>query len=161
MRYRQDKLLKGDQSIDLIWFSFVIVLLLSSWYAMRGSRKFCQGCPGNVFLSSTYFTQDLRTSLEKQLDPRSNCFSRGVLPVFLKKQIATCDFPVGGPEPLSPLWIHRCMHRVTTTRDRSIFKRAALMTFRTFFKKNNIWKTLKSKKFGMFLYCLKTYSGGQ
>ena len=35
----------------------------------------------------------------------------------------------------------------------------ALMTFRTFNVKI-IWKTPKTKKFDMFIYYLKTYSGG-
>ena len=39
----------------------------------------------------------IRTTLEKQLDPMGPIASRGVsLPVFLKKPVATCDFPGGG-----------------------------------------------------------------
>ena len=36
----------------------------------------------------------------------SSCFLRVSIPVFLRKPIATCDFPGGrGPDALSPLWI--------------------------------------------------------
>ena len=34
-----------------------------------------------------------------------NCFSRGTIPEFLRKPIATCDFPGDGvgPDPLPPI----------------------------------------------------------
>ena len=49
----------------------------------------------------------VRTYLEKQLDPLGPTASRGgSVPEFLRKPIATCDFPGRGVlDPLSPLWI--------------------------------------------------------
>ena len=65
---------------------------------MDGSRKFHQGGPEKVFFLFSHqriSQRTVRTSLEKQcIGPKvSNCFSREVLPVFLRKAIATCDFP--------------------------------------------------------------------
>ena len=51
---------------------------------------------GILKLFSRVSQRAVRTSLEKQLDPLgSNCYSRGSLPVFIRKHIATCDFPGG------------------------------------------------------------------
>ena len=36
-----------------------------------------------------------------------NCFSRGSVPVFLKKPITTCDFLGGGMDPLFPIRIRQ------------------------------------------------------
>ena len=61
--------------------------------------------PEILFKSSTYFTQEGRTDLSREaIGPEgSNCFSREVRTIyFLRKHVATCDFP-GGLELLSPL----------------------------------------------------------
>ena len=74
---------------------------------MGKSRKFRQGEAwgwghDNVFLLFCFSHQCIlqravRTSLEKQLDPRGTIASRwGSVPVFLRKPITTCNFPRGG-----------------------------------------------------------------
>ena len=62
---------------------------------------------------TTYFSHQcipqrvVRTSLEKQKNG-SNCFSKGSVPVFIRKSLATSDFPGGGggldplPQSLDP-----------------------------------------------------------
>ena len=63
-----------------------------------------------VFISHQRISHRGPTSLEMQLDLGGPITSgRGSVPVFLRKPIATCDFPGGGggPDPLSSLWI-RC-----------------------------------------------------
>ena len=54
-------------------------------------------------------------SLEKQLDPIAS--QGGSVTVFLRKHIATCDFPGGGGglDPLSPLWIRPCINSTMDT----------------------------------------------
>ena len=54
-------------------------------------------CTNQYFLSSFYSVNGfVRTSLLKQLDPPGPIASRGrSVPVFLRKHIITCDFPVG------------------------------------------------------------------
>ena len=49
----------------------------------------------NTFFSNQSVSQrTIQTSLEKQLDPKGQIASQGWLePVFLRKHIATCDFP--------------------------------------------------------------------
>ena len=56
------------------------------------------------FLSHQPISQTaVKTSLEKQLDPRVPIASReGSVPVFLRKPIATCDFPGGSGRPVPP-----------------------------------------------------------
>ena len=57
------------------------------------------------FLSSFYSVNRLvRTSLLKQLDPLGPIASQGrYVPVFIRKPIITCDFPVGrGSRPVLP-----------------------------------------------------------
>ena len=73
---------------------------------MDGSRIFRRG--GGVltkfFCQRCIAQRDVRTSLEKQLDQMGPIVSRGgggSVPVFLKKHIATWDFP-GGPDPVCP-----------------------------------------------------------
>ena len=71
---------------------------------MDRSRKFHQGGPDLFFFFSNrnIFQRALRTSLEKQLDPIGPIASQGrSVPVFLRKPIATCDFP-GGVRPPAP-----------------------------------------------------------
>ena len=78
---------------------------------MRRSRKFHWGWgyPENCFCSQQRISQrSVRTSVEKQLDPRAPIASRGwSVPELLRRPIATCDCPrVGGcPDPLSPISI--------------------------------------------------------
>ena len=58
--------------------------------------------PDNVlfvfgFKSSTYSTEGRTNLPEKQFGPKGyTCLSRGSIPVFPKKPLATCDFPGGG-----------------------------------------------------------------
>ena len=58
------------------------------------------------FFSHQHISQRaVQTSLEKQLDLSPIASGGGSVPVFLRKSIATCDFPGGwggGPDPLSP-----------------------------------------------------------
>ena len=68
------------------------------------------GGRGDIFLSHQRISQRaVRTSLEKQLDPKGPIASRGgSVSVFLRKPIATCDFSggwsgsVAPPHPLDP-----------------------------------------------------------
>ena len=63
-----------------------------------------KGPDNDSFVSHERILQSAgRTSLENPLGPIA---SRGDLPVFLRKTIATCDFPgvVGVRTPVSPLW---------------------------------------------------------
>ena len=80
---------------------------------MRKSGKFCQGVGGGgpTFFSHQRISQRTAwTSLEKQLDPMGPMASRwGSVPEFLRKPIATYDFPGWGSGPLSPFWIRPCM----------------------------------------------------
>ena len=63
------------------------------------------------FQSAMYFTEGCRDLTQEAIGPfGSNCFSRGSIPVFLRKPIATSDFSgVGGgggsSPPLPSLWI--------------------------------------------------------
>ena len=82
---------------------------------MRRYRKFCPvGVGGggggglrvyNIFLVINEFPREAIGPIEKQLDPSRNnwthCFSRGSVPGFLRKPIATCDFPGGVQTPCS------------------------------------------------------------
>ena len=105
---------------------------------MRGSRDYCQGVqvqpPENssenvffsFFKSSTYFTANrgfpMVTAKKKNVfqgfsggptfsgGGEGPSFSRGgggPNAFFIEIHI-TCDFPGGGPDPLSPLWIRTC-----------------------------------------------------
>ena len=85
--------------------------------------------------------RDVRTSLEKQLDPKgSNCFSRGSIPVFLRKPIATCYSPVGVLAPCS-----------SSESEWNI----------TFFKSRLIFSTIVSSNFSIHLFqsCAKILDG--
>ena len=66
--------------------------------------RVCGGGGGgaeNIFSYQRISQRVVRTSLEKQLDPRDPIASRwGSVPVFVRKHIATCDFPgVSGALP--------------------------------------------------------------
>ena len=62
---------------------------------MRRSRKFSQGVL-KLFKSSLCFTVGCRDLPREAIGPNgSNCFSRGSIPVFLRKPIATCAFQGG------------------------------------------------------------------
>ena len=60
-------------------------------------QKLPSGDPGNILfcLSHQHISQRaLQTSLEQQLDPRGPIAALGgSVPDFLRKPIATCDFP--------------------------------------------------------------------
>ena len=83
---------------------------------MGGSRKFCGGGGG---VMTTYFSHQrisqrvVRTSLKKQLDTLGPIASRrGSVPVFLRKSLATSDFPGGGGgagPPVPHLWTRPCI----------------------------------------------------
>ena len=79
---------------------------------IHGSRQLRHRGPDNVFFSPFFCHQRIseravRTALEKQLDPRGPIASRrGSVQEFIRKSIATCYYPVGGPDPLPhPRWI--------------------------------------------------------
>ena len=69
---------------------------------MGGSRDLSQG----GFFSNQHISQRVgRNSLEKQVDrllhkDLTNCFSRGFIPIFQRKPIATCNFPGKGAHVL-------------------------------------------------------------
>ena len=71
--------------------------------SMGESRKFLQGVRDiffifsviNVFLKGSYKPPSIG-----DLTQGYKCFSRGFVPEFLRKPLATCDFP-GGPDALS------------------------------------------------------------
>ena len=70
---------------------------------MRGSRQFCQVGPIFFFFFSYQRNQQraVKKPVEKQLDLMDPIASPRVsVPDFLRKPIATCDFP-GDPDPLS------------------------------------------------------------
>ena len=48
----------------------------------------------DLFKPSTHYTEG-HTNLPLEASKRSNCFSKGSLPGFLRKPIATYDFPRG------------------------------------------------------------------
>ena len=66
--------------------------------------------PGSPFLSSAFFTEG-RTDLPRNaIEPEgSSCFSRGPVPVFLRKQVTTCDFPGVGTDPVPMLFELFCI----------------------------------------------------
>ena len=81
-------------------------MLLIRIILMRRSRKFCQRGTDVFFLfSHQLFSQrDIRPYGPPSRSNWTNCFSRGSVPVFLRKSIATCDFPGGvSGRPISPL----------------------------------------------------------
>ena len=97
-----------DSAIKLsqaVFFNYLVFIKLFLFLiVMLGSRKIRQGKGGcgpefDLFSHQHISQRSKRTSLEK-----SNCFSMGSVPVFLRKHIsiATCDFP-GGPDTLPPL----------------------------------------------------------
>ena len=62
--------------------------------------------PGNVFSRQCRqrAIRTIRTYLEKQLDPKGPIASQGgPVPVFLRKHIATCNFPKWSGPPVPPL----------------------------------------------------------
>ena len=64
---------------------------------MSRSRKFCQG--GILTIFSLFFNSQraVQITLKKQLDPMGPIASPGgSVPEYLRKPIATCDFPGGG-----------------------------------------------------------------
>ena len=76
---------------------------------MRGSKIFQRVCVcvGGGGLDNGFFCQEcisqraVWTSLEKQLDLRGPIAFRGVsVPEFIRKPIATCDFPGVGRSPV-------------------------------------------------------------
>ena len=71
-----------------------------STQTMRGSSKFRQAVMTTLFLVINI----VRTSLEKQFEPMGQIASRRLsVPVFIRKPLATCDFPVG-KDP-DPFWV--------------------------------------------------------
>ena len=64
---------------------------------MRGSRKFRQEGPDNVVFNgmSVFYRGPYEPPSRSNWTPGSNCFSRGSVPVFLRKHIATWDFLQG------------------------------------------------------------------
>ena len=84
---------------------------------MCGSRKFRQvegGGPEIVFSHRRISQRAVRTSLERQKDPRGTIASRkGSVPVFLRKNITTSDFSErGGPRtPVITMDPRMCMAR--------------------------------------------------
>ena len=63
---------------------------------------------GNFIRVCFSYQRIVQISIEKQLDSMSPIASReGSVPDFLRKPIATCDFPGGAdqPPPLALLWI--------------------------------------------------------
>ena len=58
-----------------------------------------------------YLTEGCVYPFQAAIGPsRSNRVSRGFLPVFLKKPLATCDFPKGSGPPLqTPFRIPACI----------------------------------------------------
>ena len=71
-----------------LFFSLCKELWTSRYLIQRDDQPRADD-PESVLLSP----KPIRTTLEMQLDPR---VSRGSVLVFLRKPIATCDFPVGG-----------------------------------------------------------------
>ena len=64
---------------------------------MRESRKLRKGVLKAFFSLQSITQWPLRTSLEKQLDPRGPIAYQGVsVPAFLTKPMATCGFQGGG-----------------------------------------------------------------
>ena len=72
--------------------------------SVRGGGLFFLGGGEGGFSHQQISQRAIRTSFEKQLDPKGPIASRGgvgVVPEFVRKPIVTCDFP-GGADPLPP-----------------------------------------------------------
>ena len=74
------------------------------------------GCPERNGHKKLFFNQRVfhwPPSRRNWTPMDSNCFSRGgerCVPVFLRNNIVTCDFPSeGGSDTLSPLWVRPCL----------------------------------------------------
>ena len=124
------------------------------WLLMRGSRSFVKGGGGGGgesrsiwhkklwqrFFSPAYFTVISKKTIIFQGSRGSNILqgcptlSRGSNCLFPIETHITRDFP-GGPDPLSPLWIHPCSW---TSTDLSVtkFKETKSSTIDIFQKKN-------------------------
>ena len=73
------------------------LLCVVLFFVGNSTRTKCDESEIDFYIFSSPKGINVRTSLEKQLDPRGPIASRGrSVPVFLRKPIASCDFPGGG-----------------------------------------------------------------
>ena len=110
--------IRDKQQLHMLVHHSLYIFLKTKTYQMHYNKlphqvngriqKSSSGGPDNFFYSHQRISQRAVRNLPREaIGPNgSNCFPRGSVPVLLGFYSHLWFFRVGGPDPMSPLWIH-------------------------------------------------------